>query len=55
LDLTNASNEPQALTMALVNRAAEQIERALFDAQFRNCEQMHFHSDPYLIGSPHHG
>ena len=55
LDLTNASNEPQALTMALVNRAAEQIERALFDAQFRNCEQMHFHSDPYLIGSPHEG
>ena len=55
LDLTNASNEPQALTMALVNRAAEQIERALFDAQFRNCEQMHFHPDPYLIGSPHEG
>jgi transcriptional regulator of acetoin/glycerol metabolism len=55
LDLTNASNQPQALTMALVNRAAEQIERALFDAQFRNCEQMHFHSDPYLIGSPHEG
>jgi len=55
LDLTNASNEPQTLTMALVNRAAEQIERALFDAQFRHCEQMHFHSDPYLIGSPHEG
>ena len=55
LDLTNDSAEPQALTMALVSRAAEQIERALFDAQFRNCEQMHFHSDPYLIGSPHEG
>ena len=55
LDLTNASCEPQALTMALVNRAAEQIERALFDAQFRDCEQMHFHSDPYLIGSSHEG
>ena len=26
LDLTNASDEPQALTMALVNRAAEQID-----------------------------
>ena len=55
LDLTNASKQPQALMMALVSRAAEQIERALFDAQFRNCEQMHFHTDPYLIGSTHEG
>ena len=36
LDLTSSSNAPQALTLALVKRAAEQIERALFDAQFRN-------------------
>ena len=55
LDLTSSSNEPQALTLALVNRAAEQIERSLFDAQFHNCEQMHFHSDPFVIGGPHEG
>ena len=41
--------------LALVNRAAEQIERALFEAQFRDFEQMHFHSDPYLVGSSHEG
>ena len=46
---------PQMLTLALVNRAAEQIERALFEAMFRDFEHMHFHSDPYLIGGPHEG
>ena len=55
LDLTSSSNEPQALTLALVNRAAEQIERALFEAQFHGYEQMSFHTDPYVIGSPREG
>ncbi len=55
LDLTSSSDVPQTHTLALVNRAAEQIERTLFEAQFRNHEQMCFHTDPYLIGSPHEG
>jgi len=55
LDLTSSSNEPQPLTLALVNRAAEQIEHALFETQFRGFEQMRFHTDPYLIGSPREG
>ncbi|HXZ17567.1 MAG TPA: helix-turn-helix domain-containing protein [Roseiarcus sp.] len=55
LDLTSSSSEPQPLMLALVNRAAEQIEHALFENQFRGFEQMRFHSDPYVIGSPHEG
>jgi CRP-like cAMP-binding protein len=55
LDLTNSSDQPKALTLALVGRAAEQIERVLFEAQLRGCEQMRFHTDPYVIGSSHEG
>jgi len=55
LDLTNSSNEPQPLMLALVNRATEQIEHTLFEARFRGFEQMRFHTDPYVIGSPHEG
>ena len=55
LDLTSSSNEPQPLMLALVNRATMQIERALFENQFRGFEQMRFHTDPYVIGSPHEG
>ena len=39
LDLTHASNVPQTHTLALVNRAVEQIEHRLFESQFRNREQ----------------
>ena len=55
LGLTNAADVPQIHTLALVNRAAEQIEHSLFEAQFRNHELMHFHSDPYLVGTSHEG
>jgi CRP-like cAMP-binding protein len=55
LDLTSSSNQPQPLMLALVNRAAEQIERALFEIQFRDFEQMRFHTDPYVIGGPREG
>jgi len=55
LDLTCASQAPDPLTLALTKRAVEQIERSLFEAQFRNHEQMCFHSDPYLVGSSHEG
>ena len=55
LDLTNASDVPQVHTLALLTRAAEQIERRLFEERFRGYEQIHFHSDPYLIGSSHEG
>jgi CRP-like cAMP-binding protein len=55
LDLTSPSNEPQPLMLALVNRATVQIEHALFETQFRGFEQMRFHIDPYVIGSPHDG
>jgi len=55
LDLTCASKAPEALTLALIKRAVEQIERALFEAQFPTHEQMRFHSDPYLVGSSHEG
>ncbi len=55
LDLTQPSDVPQTHTLALVNRAVEQIENRLFQDRFRGHEQMHFHSDPYLIGSSHEG
>ena len=55
LDLTCAAKTPQTLMLALIKRAVEQIERALFETQFRNHEQMRFHSDPYLVGSSHEG
>ena len=55
LDLTNASDVPQVHALALLTRAAEQIEHRLFDVRFRGYEQIHFHSDPYLIGSSHEG
>jgi sigma-54 dependent transcriptional regulator, acetoin dehydrogenase operon transcriptional activator AcoR len=55
LDLTSASNIPQIHTLALANRAVQQIERNLFEAKFGNHEQMRFHSDPYLIGSSQEG
>jgi len=55
LDLTHSSNGPQPLMLALVNRASEQIEHALFDTQFRGLEQMRFHPDAYVIGSAHEG
>jgi len=55
LDLTQPSDVPQTHTLALVNRAVEQIENRMFSDRFRSHEQMHFHSDPYLIGSSHEG
>ena len=55
LDLTQPSDVPQTYTLALVNRAVEQIENRMFTDRFRGHEQMHFHSDPYLIGSSHEG
>ena len=55
LDLTQPSDVPQTHTLALVNRAVEQIENRMFHDRFREHEQMHFHSDPYLIGSSHEG
>jgi CRP-like cAMP-binding protein len=55
LDVTSSSNAPQPLMLALVNRVTEQIEHTLFETQFRGFEQMRFHSDPYVIGSPHEG
>ena len=55
LDLTNASDVPQVHALALLTRAAEQIEHRLFEVRFRGYEQIHFHSDPYLIGSSHEG
>ncbi len=55
LDLSNASKKPQPLTLALVNRAAAEIEHALFENQFRGFEQMRFHTDPYAIGGPREG
>ena len=55
LDLTSAARVPQTHTLALVNRVAEQIEHRLFEERFRSYEQMHFHSDPYLIGGSHEG
>ncbi|MDR3372593.1 MAG: GAF domain-containing protein [Ancalomicrobiaceae bacterium] len=55
LDVTHASDVPQSHTLALVNRAVEQIEYRLFQARFREHERISFHSDPYLIGSVHEG
>ena len=55
LDLTQPSDVPQTHTLALVNRAVEQIENRMFTDRFRGHEQMRFHSDPYLIGSSHEG
>src|SRR5208282_327836 len=55
LDLTQPSEVPQTHTLALVSRAVEQIENRMFHDRFRGHEQMHFHSDPYLIGSSHEG
>jgi len=55
LDLTQPSDVPQTYTLALVNRAVEQIENRMFQDRFRGYEQIHFHSDPYLIGSSHEG
>ena len=46
LDLTQSSGVPQTHTLALVNRAVEQIENRMFEDRFRGHEQMHFHSDP---------
>ncbi len=54
-NLTQPSDVPQTHTLALVNRAVEQIENRMFQDRFRRHEQMHFHSDPYLIGSSHEG
>ncbi|MDC7986753.1 sigma 54-interacting transcriptional regulator [Rhodoplanes sp. TEM] len=55
LDLTNASEIPQTHTLALVRRAAEQIESHLFNDRFRDHEQVHFHCDPGLMGTLHEG
>lgn len=55
LDLSNASHVPQTHTLALVKRAAEQIERRLFDGRFRDHEQLHFHLDSGQVGTLHEG
>ena len=55
LDLTSPSEIPQTHTLALVRRAAEQIEAHLFNGRFRDHEQVHFHCDPTLLGSLHEG
>ncbi|KAA5612206.1 GAF domain-containing protein [Rhodovastum atsumiense] len=55
LDLSSSAQLPHGYTLALVRRAAEQIERLLFQRAFSTQEQMHLHSNPYLLGSPHEG
>lgn len=55
LDLTNTSDIPQVHALALVRRAVEQIEAHLFNARFRDHEQVQFHCDPALLGTMHEG
>jgi CRP-like cAMP-binding protein len=55
LDLASAADVPHSYTLALMRRAVGQIERRLFEREFGCHEQMHFHSNPYLLGSPHEG
>jgi CRP-like cAMP-binding protein len=55
LDMTNAADVQQTHTLALVRRAVEQIERRLFARRFAGHDQMHFHSNPHMIGSLREG
>lgn len=55
LDVSTAAGVPHTYTLPLVRRAVEQIERRLFDRQFKNAECMHLHANPYLLGGPHEG
>lgn len=55
LDVTTGSEMQHACALPLVRRAAEQIERRLFERAFGQQERMHLHSNPYLLGGPHEG
>lgn len=55
LDLSTASSVPHHYALALLRRAAELIERRLFEQMLGRQEQVHFHSNPYLLGGPHEG
>lgn len=55
LDLSTSIRISHDYTLPLLRRAAEQIERRLFELRFGLHEQMHLHSNPYLLGSSHEG
>ncbi|SJZ53236.1 helix-turn-helix domain-containing protein [Consotaella salsifontis] len=55
LDLSTPHDVSHAYSLALVRRAVEQVERRLFERRFGKLEQMHLHSNPYLVGGPHEG
>lgn len=55
LDLSTVSSVSHHYALSLLRRAAEQIERRLFEQTFACQERMHLHSNPLLLGGPREG
>lgn len=55
LDLSTSVTVGHDYSLPLLKRAANEIERRLFERRYGRCEQMHLHSNPRLLGSPHEG
>lgn len=55
IDLSTSVTVPHDYSLPLLKRAANEIERRLFEQRHSRCEQMHLHSNPRLLGSPNEG
>ncbi len=55
IDLSTSVSVAHDYSLPLLKRAANEIERRLFERRFGRCEQMHLHSNPRLLGSPNEG
>jgi len=55
LDLSTSVSVAHDYSLPLLRRAANEIERRLFERRYGRYEQMHLHSNPRLLGSPNEG
>ncbi len=55
IDLSTSVTVAHDYSLPLLKRAANEIERRLFERRHGRCEQMHLHSNPRLLGSSNEG
>lgn len=55
IDLSTSVTVAHDYSLPLLKRAANEIERRLFERRYGRFEQMHLHSNPRLLGGPNEG
>ncbi len=55
IDLSTSVTVAHDYSLPLLKRAANEVERRLFERRYGRFEQMHLHSNPRLLGGPNEG